>query len=538
MSQTTTNVGRSQLPDPDLGFDTLDGGTALHAALRANFTALSNNDMWRYVSVTLANGATSTLTHNFGLNLTKLKYIVFEGGVQRTAAQVAADYGIAESGGSSTTAIVITNNSGGSKTLLFCLFGGKMGLEAADFDAACSIDTTGNIRAAELRTTGEDIVINHDASGAGADWKSTIRRPSTGMAAAAIITLPTATSTVATKELAEVLALKTLTGCAAITLVASAAIDWAAGNAALGASIGANTLTVAGATSTVRVPGALSSGTLLTDSDDHVLNNDAVGSGADWKATLRRPATGMTAAAVWTGPASTGTLATLARSEVFTNKDYDGGTASDTSRITLPKATKTVLDGLTRKAGTMVYATDLAQAFIDNGTALVSAGGSGGGGGGGLTWHPVEGSAPLAVEEYGENVYQFESGSANKLRVWMKVPTSYVTGNQIRMRLAYYNNDISGTNLFQTVAYLVRKSVDAVSAYSTNFRSSTNTAASTPGTANVYQEAIVDLTSATGTINSIAVTAGDLILVELQRGSDSSGGTLRFIPSSTEPSYQ
>ena len=373
MTQSTTNVGRMSVADPDLGYDTLDGGTALHAQLRGNATKFADHIMDRYVSTTLANGANTTITHNFGLNLARLKVQIWESGVLRSDAQVAADYTIAESGGSSTTAIVVTNSSGVSKTFVAVVHGGKLGVNSGDFDAACSIDTTGNVRAAELRTTGNDVVLNHDASGAGADWTSTIRRPSSGMSAAAVITLPPATSTLATLALAETLAAKTLTTCAGITLNASAAIDWAAGSVSVGASIGANTLTVGGSSTTVRTPGTLSSGSLATDSDDLVLNNDAASSSADWKATIRRPASGMAAAAVLTLPASTGTLATLARTEAFTNKDYDGGTASNTSRMTAPKDTYSNLYSLTRKAGTFAFATDEGRLYSDDGSNLFPA---------------------------------------------------------------------------------------------------------------------------------------------------------------------
>lgn len=64
---------------------------------------------------------------------------------------------------------------------------------------------------------------------------------------------------------------------------------------------------------------------------------------------------------------------------VLTNKDVDGGTASNTSRITLPKAAKTTLDGLTRKQGTILYDTTSNKPYYDDGTNLkVIGSGSGG----------------------------------------------------------------------------------------------------------------------------------------------------------------
>jgi len=67
-------------------------------------------------------------------------------------------------------------------------------------------------------------------------------------------------------------------------------------------------------------------------------------------------------------------------SQILTNKDYDGGTASNTSRLTVPKAAKATLDGLTRKQATIVYASDQNKLYSDNGTSLVPVGSGGSGG--------------------------------------------------------------------------------------------------------------------------------------------------------------
>lgn len=65
--------------------------------------------------------------------------------------------------------------------------------------------------------------------------------------------------------------------------------------------------------------------------------------------------------------------------DVLTNKDIDGGTASNTRRITLPKDTKTNLDALTRKQGTIVYDTTSNKPYYDNGTILTAVGSGSGG---------------------------------------------------------------------------------------------------------------------------------------------------------------
>lgn len=66
--------------------------------------------------------------------------------------------------------------------------------------------------------------------------------------------------------------------------------------------------------------------------------------------------------------------------KTFTGNDFDGGTASNTSRITTPKASLATLQALTRKEGTILFASDNKRLFVDNGTSLTSVGGATGGG--------------------------------------------------------------------------------------------------------------------------------------------------------------
>jgi hypothetical protein len=78
-------------------------------------------------------------------------------------------------------------------------------------------------------------------------------------------------------------------------------------------------------------------------------------------------------------PNATTTLVGTDVAQVITAKDIDGGTASDTSRITVPKAATATLSGLTRKQGTIVYDTTENKLKVDDGTNLntVGSGGSG-----------------------------------------------------------------------------------------------------------------------------------------------------------------
>ena len=66
----------------------------------------------------------------------------------------------------------------------------------------------------------------------------------------------------------------------------------------------------------------------------------------------------------------TGSVVGTTDTQVLTNKDHDGGTASNASRFTLPKANKSILDGLTRKQATLVYGTDTNKVYADDGSTL------------------------------------------------------------------------------------------------------------------------------------------------------------------------
>jgi hypothetical protein len=75
-----------------------------------------------------------------------------------------------------------------------------------------------------------------------------------------------------------------------------------------------------------------------------------------------------------------GSLVGTTATQALTGKDIDGGTASDTSRITIPKNTTTNLTGLTRKQGTLVYDTTANSLKVDDGATLQTVGGGGQGG--------------------------------------------------------------------------------------------------------------------------------------------------------------
>ncbi len=161
--------------------------------------------------------------------------------------------------------------------------------------------------------------------------------------------------------------------------------------------------------------------------------------------------------------------------------------------------------------------------------------GSGGGGGGGAAWYPQPGNAPLEDTENGEKVFLFESGLAQVCTLWLKVPSSYLAGSPVTMKLGAYSEAAANAFLLKATATLVRKNVDAVDSV-TNQHASTNTAL-TNTVSKQYRELNIDLSSGGGALNSVAISPGDLIRIELTRqvgGSDTDTTDVRFIPSATE----
>lgn len=171
-------------------------------------------------------------------------------------------------------------------------------------------------------------------------------------------------------------------------------------------------------------------------------------------------------------------------------------------------------------------------AYFKNEGGSVTPLGSGSGGGGGAQWFVGGGNAPTESDENGEKVYLYESGLVQSLSIFIKIPESYLTGRQIFLNVAAYSPSASNTFLLNSVATLVRKNNDAITAVANQY-TSTNTAL-TNTLANQYRNIEIDLTNAVGQINGFAVSPGDLLKVTLKRDSDTDTDDVRFVPSSTE----
>lgn len=165
---------------------------------------------------------------------------------------------------------------------------------------------------------------------------------------------------------------------------------------------------------------------------------------------------------------------------------------------------------------------------------------AGGGGGGGATWNqPEDGSAAESATENGEKVYLFPDEVDATLCMFFKVPSGYVAGDQISLKLGCYAASTSDDFLLTTTTYLVQAATPTAVDDATNSHASTNTAVTLDSPANSFHEITVDLTDENGEINSVAVAPGDLLRIVLTRdyANDATTETVKFIPSTTEVAF-
>ena len=161
--------------------------------------------------------------------------------------------------------------------------------------------------------------------------------------------------------------------------------------------------------------------------------------------------------------------------------------------------------------------------------------GSGGGGGGSLRWNPEPSAAPIEYEENLQQVYLFSQGAAQKLITYLKVPQSYIAGRQIKMYIGVYSPSSSNTVLMNATIKLIRKNQDSVASPGST-RTSTN-AAITNASANRYREVMIDISDTDGEVDTLDISPGDLLVVELSRDTDTDTADVRFIPNATEVTF-
>jgi hypothetical protein len=143
---------------------------------------------------------------------------------------------------------------------------------------------------------------------------------------------------------------------------------------------------------------------------------------ADANKVLRRDAAGIPQSGN-TIP-NTSALVTTDAAQVITAKDIDGGTASNTTRITLPSGTTAALAALTRKAGTVAYDTDLDTIVVDDGSAFGPPGGGG--------YNSPTAMSDIVASNFGYKYYDHGSSYAGGNTVTITPSTGTVAVGRLR----------------------------------------------------------------------------------------------------------
>lgn len=184
-------------------------------------------------------------------------------------------------------------------------------------------------------------------------------------------------------------------------------------------------------------------------------------------------------------------------------------------------------------AGDAYYNTTLKKIRLFT-NVWISVGGAGGGGGS-IQW-VTDLNAPLAKVENSQQVFEFSPGAEQSLFTLFRVPAGFTQGTKILMNLLMYSPSTSGDINLKTIATLIRPATDAITS-TANQRTSTNAVITTgAGTVDKPQAINCDLTDNDGQINTVDVSAGDLILIQLTRltSGDTSAEVANVLPYSAE----
>lgn len=175
----------------------------------------------------------------------------------------------------------------------------------------------------------------------------------------------------------------------------------------------------------------------------------------------------------------------------------------------------------------------VAQGSLKGDTGPAGADGAAGSGAGTPEWYESANS-PEKIFESGLEVYHFIPAGAQELYTAIRVPASYSAGDPIHMNILALSVAGSGTILLRAEATLIRSEVDAFTS-TTNKRTTTNSAITMDASNDFEPQKIsLDLSSSIGQINTVDISAGDLIKVRLYRDTDTATENIKFIPTGTE----
>lgn len=216
---------------------------------------------------------------------------------------------------------------------------------------------------------------------------------------------------------------------------------------------------------------------------------------------------------------------TFARDVYATNlfaTTFTGGVV-DPTRLDVKKDTEANLTTYASTAanGQIVFATDTKAYFgvLDGEIAPL---GGGAGGGSSLVWEK-DNNGPITSIIDGIKVELFDDVSDHTMYALIAIPTGFRPGKPISLKNGLVASDsVVGNIKFTTLASIYRSGI--VLGSGPVQHTSTNTEITVSGVANTLSSiGTLDLTDGVGEINSVAVAAGDKILIQLFR--DSAGET-------------
>lgn len=153
-------------------------------------------------------------------------------------------------------------------------------------------------------------------------------------------------------------------------------------------------------------------------------------------------------------------------------------------------------------------------------------------------WQAVAGLAAIQDFEFDEQVFKFTSGAAQAITTWVQIPTYYTLGRQVTLRFGAYSPSTTGVFNLQVQSTLVRGGTDAVNATANSQAVTTGDVALVA--TYLLNKVSLSLTSASGTVNAVAVSPGDILKVVLSRvsttGTDDTAD-LRVLPNSGEVQF-
>lgn len=188
-----------------------------------------------------------------------------------------------------------------------------------------------------------------------------------------------------------------------------------------------------------------------------------------------------------------------------------------------PRMTEVQRDAIASpQSGAVIYNTTTLVLNYYNGSVwgAISTGSSNSGGTTSLRWYQPDSNAAIKrfISASGVEVYDF-SQSPDELEIWgqITVPTSYTAGDQITLKKGkFFSSVISGNVLFRATTYILKSAVNPTAAI-TGY-DSTNTQQAVAGSANqIVELSSIDLTNASGQINSVAVAAQNTLLIRIIR---------------------